>query len=66
MAAAVPGVAVVADPAERRHRLVLNRLGEQRQSRDLRPDAADRLVRDDVEREAERVLAVRRVDGVAE
>ena len=60
----VAGVAVVADPPERRDRLVLLRLGPGGELVDVRPGAAVGLVRDDVEGQPDRVLAVLRVDPV--
>ena len=59
VAAAVAGVAVVADPAEGRTGLVLLRLGPRGQAIDVVPGAALGPVGDDVERQPERVLAVR-------
>ena len=59
VAAAVVDVAVVADPAERRARVVLTGLGPLGEAVDVVPRATRRG--DDVEREADRVLAA---DGV--
>ena len=60
VAAAMAGVAVPADPAPGRDRLVLPRLGEVGEVADLAPGAAHGPVGDDVGREADRVLAVPR------
>ncbi len=68
MPPAVAGVAVVSDPAEGRARLILLRLGHPRKAVDVVPGAARGEVGDDVQGEADRVLAVgrmRRVGRVA-
>jgi hypothetical protein len=59
MAAAVIRVAVVTDPAERRARAVLARLGPLGQTIDVAPRSA--RARDDVEPDADRVLSAGRV-----
>ncbi len=64
VAATVAGVAVVADPAERRPGPVLLWLCPAREPADVAPAAAGGAVGDDVEREADRVLALARVDRV--
>jgi hypothetical protein len=68
VSAAVPGVAVVANPPPGRARMVRLGLGQMREPVDLVPVAAASAVGNDVEREPDRVLAVWRVDpggGVA-
>ena len=57
VAAAVAGVAVIADPTERRPGAILPRLGPAGERGDVGPGAALGPVRDYVERQAERVLA---------
>src|SRR3954468_12238245 len=61
VAASVAGVAVIADPAKRRSRVVLRGLGPPREIIDVLPRSAG--TRHEVDGQAERVFTVRRVPG---